>query len=227
MPSPAMSTWTFTTQPISVTDTTVADFTAGTLGAGTYVAQSADGEVILTPAIATEFAGTALPAGWSMTPWTAGGAASVVNGAVLVDGARVSLDATGPSGVSLAFRATFPPDPFAHIGFGVTFNEAPWAMFSTASGGGLYARTHDGATSVDTLIPGNWLGTPHTYRIDWTGASVVFFIDGTPGGDPGGDHRRPAAADHLRLQRRRQRPERRLAADDPVRDSREPLPRAS
>ncbi len=169
--------WTFTTQPVSVVDTTAADFSAGAVDAGTYVSQSANGEVTLKPSVATEFSGTALPAGWSSTPWTAGGSASVANGAVSADGARVSLDATVAGG-TLEFRATFSTDNYQHAGWGVTFNETPWAMFSTASGGGLYARTHDGGTAVDTLIPGSWLGTAHTYRIDWNSASVVFFIDG-------------------------------------------------
>jgi hypothetical protein len=50
-------------------------------------------------------------------------------------------------------------------------------MFS-ALGNGLHARTHDGVTPTDSLIPGNWVGTPHRFRIDWGTAAVVFWIDG-------------------------------------------------
>ena len=44
--------WTFTTvYSGSFTDNTSADFSAGTPGAGTYVAETADGEVILAPTV--------------------------------------------------------------------------------------------------------------------------------------------------------------------------------
>jgi len=53
-------------------------------------------------------------------------------------------------------------------------------MFSTFQGGQLYARTRtqDGQ-GIDTPIPGNWFGTSHIYRIDWTSTGVLFSIDGT------------------------------------------------
>ena len=83
-------------------------------------------------------------------------------------------------GQRLEFVATFSPTAgLQHAGFGLTFNEAPWIIFSTGAGGALYARTNDGARSVDTLLPGNWLGSPRRYRIDWTASSVTFYIDGT------------------------------------------------
>jgi large repetitive protein len=46
------------------------------------------------------------------------------------------------------------------------------------TGGGLYARTNNGTTATNALIPGNWFGSPHRYRIDWNSSSVVFWIDG-------------------------------------------------
>ena len=171
--------WTFTTQLDSVVDTTAADFLSGTPDAGIYVAQAVNGELTLLPSLATEFGGAALPTGWSGTPWSATGTFGVAGGAVTVDGARVSPAAVAGSGASLEFRATFSTDTFGHVGFGVTFLETPWAIFSTGAGGGaLYARTHDGISAIDTPIPGSWLGSPHTYRIDWNSASVTFFIDG-------------------------------------------------
>jgi len=56
--------------------------------------------------------------------------------------------------------------------------ESLWAMFSTLSGGALYARTNNGTTSTNTLIPGSWLGAPHRFRIDWNASNVVYWIDG-------------------------------------------------
>ena len=54
-------------------------------------------------------------------------------------------------GRSLEFVATFGGATFQHAGFGETFEAAPWAMFSTSSGGGLFARTNSGSASLDTL----------------------------------------------------------------------------
>ncbi len=59
----------FETPPSGLTDTTVSDFSGGTPGANTYVSQAADGEVILKPTVGAEFSGTALPSGWTSSPW--------------------------------------------------------------------------------------------------------------------------------------------------------------
>ena len=59
---------------MSLVDTSVADFSAGTPDANIYIAQAVDGELILTPTVGTEFSGTALPSGWFGTPWATGGA---------------------------------------------------------------------------------------------------------------------------------------------------------
>ena len=53
-----------------VTGTTAGDFAAGTVGA-CYLAETADGEVILAPTEAAEFSGVALPAGWGSFLWAA------------------------------------------------------------------------------------------------------------------------------------------------------------
>src|SRR5207245_8461274 len=44
-------------------DSTVADFSAGTPDAATYISETTDGELILAPTSGTEFSGHALPAG--------------------------------------------------------------------------------------------------------------------------------------------------------------------
>ena len=182
-PLAASINWSFTTSgplPLSVGDTTVADFSAGTPDPTLFLSQTADGEVILAPAVGAEFSGVTLPAGWSSTAWATGGITNVGGGKIVADGGRASLDAVMPPGRRLEFVATFSPTAgLQHVGFGLTFNEAPWIIFSTGAGGALYARTNDGTRSIDTLIPGNWLGSPRRYRIDWTASSVTFYIDGT------------------------------------------------
>src|SRR5262249_52561331 len=67
------------------TDDSVADFSLGATDAGSYVARIDDGDVILAPALATEFDGTALPAGWNSFPWQTGGSSGVANGRLNVD----------------------------------------------------------------------------------------------------------------------------------------------
>jgi hypothetical protein len=172
--------WTFTTAAaVQLTDTTAADFAAGTTGAGTYVSQTGDGEVILAPAEGAEFSGSSLPADWTSTSLGGGGSATVGGGRLTVDGDRAGTSALYGPGRSLDFVATFSGDPYQHIGLSVDLNGAPWAIFSTGSGGALYARTNNGSTSSDTQISGNWLGSPHHFRIDWTSTGFVYWIDGT------------------------------------------------
>ena len=159
-------------------DTTAADFAAGTVDSQGYVAQKADGEVTLAPTVGAEFTLAGLPPGWSTAPLVANGTAIVSSGRANVDGARLSTDALFAPGAALEFVATFGAESFQHIGFGLTLNETPWALFSTGGGTGVYARTNDGTQTIDTLIPGSFIGQPHRYRIDWTPSSVIYSIDG-------------------------------------------------
>ncbi|MCI0682546.1 MAG: Ig-like domain-containing protein [Gemmataceae bacterium] len=170
--------WTFTTEALSYVDATAADFAAGTTDANTYVTQTGNGELILAPTTGSEFSGSALPPNWSTLSWQTGGGATVGGGVVTIDGGRVGPDVLYAPGGSLEFVATFSGDPYQHIGLSVDFNGVPYAIFSTSSGGGLYART-SGSATMDTLIPGNWLAAPHLFRIDWNPASIDYFIDGS------------------------------------------------
>src|SRR5262249_38289991 len=125
-------TWSFTTQRYpTFTDTTAADFTAGTPDANLAVAQTGDGEVLLKPTAGSEFAGTALPSDWTSTPWASGGAATVAGGQLTVDGALAGTSALFGRGRSLEFVATFTGDAFQHAGLGTDLSAAPWAIFST------------------------------------------------------------------------------------------------
>ncbi len=137
-------TWTFHTVPAPpLLDDTVADFAAGTPGA-CYVAQTADGEIILSPTVGTEFSGTTQPAGWGAAPWT-GGSATFNGSAATVDGARLATDASFTPGRSLEFVATFGAATFQHVGFGQLLENIAgeyWAMFGTWSGDQHALRAH-------------------------------------------------------------------------------------
>ena len=98
----------------------------------------------------------------------------------MVDGALAGTAAVYGPGRTLEFVATFSGDAWQHIGFGLDYSTAPWIIFSTFQGDQLYARTTtEAGQASDTVIPGNWFGTPHRYRIDWQPTQVVFSIDGT------------------------------------------------
>jgi uncharacterized membrane protein len=159
-------------------DTSAADFAAGAPDAGLRVANAAGGELILAPALAADFDGGALPAGWSSTAWEAGGGAQVVGGALVVDGARAGTDATFAPGSSVEFSAAFGAAPFQHVGFGVTYETTPFAIFSTGGGGSQLLARSFGADSEETPLGAGLLGTPHRFRIDWTATAIEYRVDG-------------------------------------------------
>jgi Domain of unknown function (DUF4082)/Bacterial Ig-like domain/Bacterial Ig domain len=160
--------------PGTFLDTTAVDFRAGLPEAGTYIGQTADGEVLLAPTLGTEFDGAALP-----TNWTAfAGTATVANGMLTVDGARAGTTATFGAGRSLEFVATFSGAANQNVGFGTDFSTAPWARFTT-QGGNLLAQTRFGSTTTNTTLGSGRLGAPHRFRIDWNATNVVYSVDGT------------------------------------------------
>ena len=166
------------------------------------VAHAGDGELQLAPAVGAEFSGSALPSGWTSTPWDAGGAATVAGGRVSVDGTLLGTTATYAPGRSLEFVATFANEPFQHVGLGTDLNGAPWAIFSTGSGGTtLLARTNSGSDSTDTVLGSNLLGAPHLFRIDWQASQVVYSVDGVQVASHAlaiGTQMRPVASDAQR-----------------------------
>ena len=185
-PLGAPDSWSFSTAAPSfnLTDTTVSDFSAGTPGADTYVSQTGNGEVILKPSEGQEFSGgPGLPAGWSSTPWDAGGSASLSGGSMHIDGALAGTTAAFTPGHSLEFSAIFGASGFQHVALTDNFQNA-WAMFSTRSSTSqLYASTNASDTGgiQDTPIgaPNQYVGSQHLYRIQWDATQVQYYVDGT------------------------------------------------
>jgi Putative metal-binding motif len=177
---------------VCATDTTTADFAAGTLGA-CYAGESGDGEVLLAPTEGTEFfGGPGLPAGWVFADWTGSGTASVGSGLLTVNSGRVNSDpvAYGP-GRALEFVATFGAQTFQHVGLGDGDNSITasgiygastrqWTMFSTNNTTtDVFARSSNGTTDTVTsvaVIPVT--PVPHLYRIEWDVSEVRYYIDG-------------------------------------------------
>ena len=156
-----------------------------------HIAESGDGELVLSPSSAVEFAGTTLPAGWSSSIWSPGGSVVVDGGRLTVDGARVLRDqAETAPGHALEFVATFTGDPYQHSGLGQTLASSfePLALFSTSwvdvdgtprAGGSLAVRTSIGdGSEMSTNLGPAYFNAPHRFRIDWQPASVTYSVDG-------------------------------------------------
>jgi hypothetical protein len=173
--SPATSSFATQAPPCAV-DVTSANFAGGTT-AGTYLAETTDGEVILQPAAGAEFSGSTLPAGWTSGTWAGGGTATVSGGLISVDGAHVSTVSSFGPGRTLEFVATFTSANFQNVGFAADgIFTAPWVTIGEGgSAGSVYARRDDGA---DVLLSATAVGAPHRYRIDWNASTFVFSVDG-------------------------------------------------
>ena len=176
----APATATFNAPAASLTDTSLADFGAGTLS-NTYLADESGGEVILAPTVGAEFGGSSLPAGWTAGSWEGGGSSTVAGGQLTVNGWWARADLLGAAPRAVEFVATFSGDTFQNAGLGQTlaFGSETWAMFGTAGTAGvLNARINAAGTIIDTPLAGGLLGAPHRYRIEWGASSVRFLVDG-------------------------------------------------
>ncbi len=157
---------------VAWTTNTVADFRAGTFEAGSYLAETENGEIILAPALGDEFAGAALAKSWTVAGTGAGGI-TVNKGTAFLDARQMSQGA-GLYGVgrSLEFAATFTGDDTQFVGFNLL-------TFTTDNLGNLYAQTAAPKNNtMRTLIPGKWMGAPHVFQVTWNAANVVYSIDG-------------------------------------------------
>lgn len=159
-------------------DDLAADFAAGLRSATLRVRDADDGELALAATVAEDFEGEDVPTGWTQTPWQVGGSATVANGLITVDGTLVGTEAYSAPSRALEFVATFGAEAYQHVGFGTDLNSLPFILFSTGtSTTTLFARTWD-AANVDTPLPGVALGVPHRFRIEWSAASTLFYVDG-------------------------------------------------
>ena len=182
--------------PSPLVDDAQSDFAAAGPQTGTWAVEP--GQVRLKlGTVAENFDGTTLPAGFESVGWPNGQGPVVQTpapprclGVNSPSTAPASTQPRPPSFVApqtLEFRAAFGADEFENMGFGDTFDNGPWAAFSTSptpTPGTFFARTNTAAlngTQMDTAIP---VGPsfspadPHLYRIEWAANDVKFFIDG-------------------------------------------------
>jgi hypothetical protein len=155
------------------TNGSFADLTAGTAGTGAVITDATDGAVILQPRYITDFNGTALPNGWVKDSQ---GTVTFTGGTMTVSGATVRNNQGLPVGFAVEFGATF--TDVSQWG-GLTSMRVNTKVDS-AGVPRLWVTTITGKnSSIDTQVPGSWIGAPHRFRVEWQPTAVVYSIDGT------------------------------------------------
>jgi len=173
---------TFHVTPPGWTQTTVADFQAGTQEGVAITDDDGDGELRLSLSFRDSFSASALdPALWTSVAWASGGKTSVSGGLLSTDGVRVGSIPQFRAPQVLEAKVRFTASPYQHIGFATDLNggaSSAWALFSTYNTTDtLYARTLVNNTEIRTPL-GPFVGSDHIYRIVWQPGQVSYFIDG-------------------------------------------------
>ena len=176
-PDPPASPAQYAPSVTPLVQTSVADFAAGTTSS-TYRSDMSGGEVVLAPVLGAEFAGTALPSGWTSTVLATGGTSTVSGNQLSVNGTAVTSTTTLSRPTSMEFAATFSGAEGQTVGYGTTATAYPWAVFRTRNGNELVASSRVGNTPVETVLPSSLLGSKHTYRIDSVGGTITYRVDG-------------------------------------------------
>lgn len=166
----------------TLTQTTTADLTGGTLS-GTYVSSRSGGDVTLLPSAVQEFTGTTVPTTWSSTSLATGSAVTVGGGLATVSGRLFRSTGTFGTGREIDAVATLRPVSGQWLGAtdgGFSGSFTNYAAFRTTSTGALIAATSNGVFgTTTTALPAGLVGTAHRYEVDWTASSTVYKVDGT------------------------------------------------
>jgi methionine-rich copper-binding protein CopC len=174
----APTTWTFTTLG-TLTQTTAADFNAGTLS-GTQVTNTSGGEVQLGSGFSDDFSGTALSSSWTATAWQTGGGVSVSNSILSVTGDEVLSTQTFVN-TAVEGRVSFAAEAYQHFGLATDLASVSgnsWAIFSTmGTSNTLYARVNVNGVTTDVSLGALPTGF-HVYRVEPTPGAVKFYVDG-------------------------------------------------
>jgi hypothetical protein len=180
--------WSFTTAAAQVsgpwTQTTAADFTAGTQN-NTQVTNTSGGEVRLAQGFSDDFTGSTLNStSWTTTSWTSQGggptSTAVSNSILSVGGAEV-LSAATYSDIPIEGRVQFGAAAYQHFGLATDLGSTSnyWAMFSTmGTTNTLFARVNANGATTDVNLGALPSGF-HVYRVQPTTGAFQFFVDGS------------------------------------------------
>ena len=105
----------------------------------------------------------------------------MAGGQLVADGAALLAPSMTGSGKTLEFMAAFTGGPGQSIGFGASsVLGSPMAMFVIGSDRQLYARSVNGARTLDTLMGGvDWLGKSLRYQITWNAGNAQYCVNGS------------------------------------------------
>ena len=157
-------------------DDTPAAFASGTAGDGVLVtARSAS--VVLRPAIAEEFPGPGVPAGWTTAVGASDGAVAVLDAGLALDGASaIDAGAELTDADAVELTGTLPATGAAALGLAASDAGAPACTFVVHDGVPA-AITDDGAGGVDSTALVAPASGAHRFAIERDVASVRYRID--------------------------------------------------
>jgi hypothetical protein len=168
--------WKTSSTGTYVRDTSNIDFYKGTRTGVTSITDNYDGELSLNTAPSSNFDGlSALPSGWTATPWGAGGTAAVANDQLSLNNAQASTTTSYGPGKTFTFDADFTNAPAENGGFASDFSSTKQAVLTTQDGSGLWAYANGTMTALGTKYLNAW----HTYSITWDSTGFTYFVDGT------------------------------------------------
>jgi hypothetical protein len=176
--------WSFTTGNNVWTQSTAADFNAGTQNS-TLVTDAPSVGVQLAPAFQDNFTGTSLSSSWSTQSYAGQGGGplslSVSGGLVSVQGGAIASTTTYNSNTAVEGRIQFGAAAAQDFGLATAFNVTAgnsWVAFSTkGTTTTLYARVNRNGTLSDISLGALPTGF-HVYTIRPTGSSFQFYVDG-------------------------------------------------
>lgn len=177
--APVLEDVTFTPAPstaiTSISDSSVAQFGAGSRGAG-ILTNDGNGELTAptTNASTTFPVSSTLPSTWTSTPWATAGGWAHIDGKLKIDGAKAGTIGTFSRGTNVEFDATFTADAGQSGGLVLDHTGTANAVFSTEEGSGLWIY----ANGTRTQISSDLLGSSHRYKVSWGTSVITFSVDG-------------------------------------------------
>lgn len=170
-----------TSTPVEITETSEADFSAGTF-TDTTAANSDGGEVRLVPSFVDEFDGSQLSADWTSGTYDPASSVTVQGGQASVAGGWIQSAGTyGPLSMTARVTAIANGQPYLNFGFGrAGALDYPWYLFGNSSWntGGIYARSNDGGFYRDSYISGVDPTEPHDYTVQRLADQIIYKVDG-------------------------------------------------
>lgn len=149
-------------------DTTVSDFSAGTLGTTSAIADG-NGAVSLNRPVYQQFDGTTMPAGWS------GSGATVHDGMITIDNGTLTNGISYGFGTTIEFYARISGNRYGSQNMAGGWNGA-WYAGCGSGTSGLCLRTYPNYYGWKDAPAAS--GTWNRFRITFTASQTIFYVNG-------------------------------------------------